>query len=184
MKLLNFIVVAMISLVVFSTSVYALQQTVGKVVIYTEVGGTNSSYYGLTNEGNETITVKLRSEGNISDFVDFPKVLELPPEKFVPVIINVSIPSNYDFSKGKTIIGYIFALLEGEPGQVKINIQTKKTVEIIVKENDYIPTENKASGLSDVTGLFLKPISVPFFGIVLIVFVFIGLFVLIKWKRR
>jgi hypothetical protein len=183
MSVKKLIAIFAISLLILVSSVFALQQTVGKLVVYVRQGESNSTYYGLTNEGNETITVKLRSEGNISDFVEFPNMLELPPKKFIPVIVNVSVPIDYDYSKGNNITGYIFALLEGKPGQVQINVQTRKTLDIIVQESGSVVEAQFP--LPSITGLFSTSVSIPFFGFALIgILLFVGLILLIKRKRR
>jgi len=141
--------------------VFALRQTVGKIALTVAPGGTNNSYYGLTNDLNETITVKLRTEGDAAPYIQIPSSLELPPDKFVQVDVMVSMPSDYDFSKGNSITGYIYALLEGEPGQVQINVQTRKTVEINVlgsKESQSLQSPISESSLSGYSSLLANPI--------------------------
>jgi len=186
MKLKKLIPIIMTSLIL-PTIVFGLQQTVGKLEIYVKPGESNSSYYGLINEGNQTITVKLRTEGLISEFVNISKELELQPKKFVPVFVNVSIPSNYDFSKGNNITGYVYALIEGKPGQVQINVQARKTVDIIVQGEKSPSTESKLleSHASGITGLLSTPVSIPFFVAFLItIVVLLGLFFFVKSKKE
>jgi hypothetical protein len=167
--------------------VFGLRQTVGKIVIYVVPGATNSSYYGLINDANETLTVKLRSEGDAAEFISVPKELNLPPGKFVTVNVTISIPSEYNFSKGKNITGYVYALLEGAPGQVRINVQTRKTVEVIILSQNQNAPNKTASTPQLVSGLIVlvnNPVSI-FVIVTVASFVFSGLlFNKIKSKRR
>lgn len=182
MKLIKIIPIFAIALLFLPTS-YALQQTVGKITMYVELGGSNSSSYGLINDKNETLVAKLRTEGNISNFVEIPKTLELPPKKFVSVYVNASIPKDYDFSKGRNITGYVYALLEGQPGQVQINIQTRKTVEIIVlggKENTLPEIKVENLPISGFFALVSNPLVSFAIGIFLALFV---MYFLLKRKR-
>jgi uncharacterized membrane protein len=121
-----------ILLVVFLivTNVNALQEVAGPIVIPVTVGSTNSSSgYGLINDENETITVSLRAEGNIAKYLSFPNNVSLEPKKIVYINLTASLPSDY---QGGNITGLVFALQEGNPGQVKINIQMMKNVTILV----------------------------------------------------
>jgi len=173
MKLIKIIPIFAIALF-FLTPAYALQQTVGKITMYVELGEGNSSSYGLINDKNETLIAKLRTEGDISNFVEMPKTLELPPKKFVSVYVNASIPKDYDFSKGRNITGYVYALLEGQPGQVQINIQARKTVEIIVlggKENTLPKIKVESLPISGFFALVSNPIFSFAIGLVLALFI-------------
>ena len=166
----------------FLPAAFALRQTVGKITLNVAPSGTNSSYYGLTNDLNQTITVKLRTEGDAAPYIQIPSSLELPPNKFVQVNVTVSIPSDYDFNKGNNITGYVYALLEGQPGQVQINVQTRKTVEISVlggKESQSLQSSSQQSPVPESTfsgysALFDNPILL--LGILFIAsFLFFGL---------
>jgi len=120
-----------ILLILLATNAFALQEVAGTIIISTPIGGTNSSKFGLLNDGNETITVSLRAEGDIAKYLSFPANVSLEPKKFVYTNITATIPSDYD--KTGNITGYLYALQEGASGgQVKINVQMMKSVIISV----------------------------------------------------
>jgi hypothetical protein len=120
-----------ILLSLLATNAFALQQVAGTIIISTPIGGSNSAQYGLMNDGNETITVSLRAEGNAAKYLSFPSNVTLEPKKFVYTNITATLPSDYDL--GQNITGTLYALQEGTSGgQVKINIQLMKSVIISV----------------------------------------------------
>lgn len=111
---------------------YALQEVAGPLVISVPIGGSNSARWGLINDGNETITVSLRAEGDAAKYLSFPATVDLVPHKTVYTNITVSIPADYSTSSGRNITGYLYALQEGNSGQVKINVQMMKGLTITV----------------------------------------------------
>jgi len=134
MKTKKLIATSVIVFLISVSSVLALGLTAGTVRILVDVGSTNSSRFGLINNGNETITVKLRAEGDAAQFLTFPTSLELVPKKLTYVDVTATIPSTYDGSLGGNITGNVFALQEGSPGQVQINVQARKAVQILVPQ--------------------------------------------------
>jgi len=114
--------------------VFALQQVAGPLVITVSAGGSNSAKYGLVNDGNETITISLRAEGDVVPYLSFPATVDLPPKKLVYTDIVATIPKNYDTSLGGNLNGWLYALQKGEAGQVQINVQMKKNVTMIIPE--------------------------------------------------
>jgi hypothetical protein len=162
----------------------ALQETAGTVIILTPIGGSNSSRYGLINDGNETVVVSLRAEGDVAKYLSFPSNVSLEPKKIVYVNITASLPSDYDTSLGGNITGFIYALQEGKSGQVKINVQLMKSVTIIASPID----KNKTSSIyqqqdSPLTGLFASisnysPI------VVILVIAFAIIFMLYTTQRK
>ncbi len=183
MRLIKILSTFTITLLFLPLFTYALQQTVGKIVMDVQVGGTNSSSYGLINDKNETVVAKLRTEGGISNFVKIPETLELPPKKFVSVYVNVTIPEDYDFSEGRNITGYVYALVEGQPGQVQINVQTRKTVEIIVlggSQNILQKIKVEPSSISGFVTLVSNPLVAFMIGLVV---AFVIMLLIIKRKR-
>jgi hypothetical protein len=109
----------------------ALQEVAGTIIILTPIGGSNSSKFGLLNDGNETIIVSLRAEGDVAKYLSFPANVTLEPNKFVYTNITAIIPVDYD--KTGNITGYLYALQEGTSGgQVQINVQLMKSVTIEV----------------------------------------------------
>jgi len=115
-------------------SVLGLGLTAGTVRIVVDVGSSNSSRFGLLNNENETVTVSLRVEGDVAEFIEIPEELELVPKKLTYVDVTATIPEDYDGSFGGNITGYIFAVQEGTPGQVQINVQARKAVQILIPE--------------------------------------------------
>jgi len=114
--------------------VFALGMTAGPVVILANVGSSNSSRFGLVNNGEEAITVSIRAEGDAAQFIEFPTTLDITPKKIEYVDIKATIPATYDGSLGGNITGFVYALQEGKPGQVQINVQAKKFVQLIVPQ--------------------------------------------------
>ena len=126
------------------SSVFALGMTAGPVRILVDVGSSNSSSYGLVNNGNETIAVNLRVEGDAAQFIQIPATLDLAPNKLTDVDVKTTIPSTYDGSLGGNITGTVYAVQEGSPGQVQINIQASKTVQILIPQYGGKLTELKS----------------------------------------
>jgi len=121
--------------IVFSLSTsfaFALGMTAGPVRILVDVGSSGSATYGLVNNGNETITVTLRVEGDAAQFLEIPTKLEIEPKKVEYVNVRATIPQNYDGSLGGNITGFIYAVQEGTPGQVQINVQAKKSLQLLI----------------------------------------------------
>jgi hypothetical protein len=120
-----------ILLSLLATNALALQEVAGTIIISTPIGGSNSSKFGLLNDGNETITVSLRADGDVAKYLSFPANVSLEPKKFVYTNITAIIPTDYD--KTGNITGFLYALQEGASGgQVQINIQLMKSVVISV----------------------------------------------------
>ena len=79
-------------------SVLGLGLTAGTVRIVVDVGSSNSSRFGLLNNENETVTVSLRVEGDVAEFIEIPEELELVPKKLTYVDVTATIPEDYDGS--------------------------------------------------------------------------------------
>ena len=133
-KIKKIFALAVIAFLLTVTSVFALGMTAGIVRIVVDVGSANFSSFGLMNSGNDTITVNLRAEGDAAQFLEFQKTVELLPKILTYVYVKATIPSTYDGSLGGNITGNIFAVQEGTPGQVQINVQAKKSVQILIPE--------------------------------------------------
>jgi hypothetical protein len=120
-----------ILLILVATNALALQEVAGPLVMSVPIGGSNSSRYGLLNDGNETINVSITADNNTVKYLSFPSTVELQPKKLVYVNITANIPADYD--KTGNITGFIYALQEGASGgQVQINVQMMKSVVISV----------------------------------------------------
>jgi len=157
----------------------ALQQVAGSLVISVTPGSDGLAQYGLMNDGNEIITVNLTSDGEVSKYLSFPKNVELTPNKIAYINITGKIPADYDLSLGKNITGFVYALQEGESGQVKINIQLKKSVTIEVFGESKEGSNQKSLMTGLVSQLSVNPIVV-----VLVVALVVIVFILIKIKKR
>jgi hypothetical protein len=172
-----FVLVLVISISV--SSVFGLQQVAGTLTIPTPIGGSNSTNYGLVNDGKENILVTLRAEGDVANYLSFEKTVTLEPNKINYVKIAASVPKDYDISKGSNITGYVYALQEGQPGQVQLNVQMKKNVVIPVYES----TQPIVSPFS-FTGSFVSATQFTYPIIGLFVVVVIMLLYIFKFKRE
>lgn len=183
------IILAIIASLLIMSHANALQQIAGELVISVPIGGSDSVQYGLINDEEETITIRLRAEGDVADYLSFPETVDLEPNKIVYTDITANIPEG---SSPGNITGFVYALQEGEPGQVKINVQMKKSVVISVSEQtlegtvvEEETTEEVTEGAqtSPLTGL-IALVSSGFGLIVIIVVLLVILFILIKIKGR
>ena len=124
-------IIIIFAFLMLATNALALQEVAGPLVMSVPIGGSNSSRYGLLNDGNETINVSITADNNTVKYLSFPSTVELQPKKLVYVNITASIPADYD--KTGNITGFIYALQEGASGgQVQINVQMMKSVVISV----------------------------------------------------
>ncbi|OGI15163.1 hypothetical protein A3K63_03470 [Candidatus Micrarchaeota archaeon RBG_16_49_10] len=112
--------------------IFSLQQVAGTLAMTVPIGGSGSAKYGLLNDGNQTIKVALRADGDTASYLSFPETIELPPGKIIYVEVTAIVTDDYDESLGGELAGYIYALQEGKPGQVKLNIQMRKAVKITI----------------------------------------------------
>jgi hypothetical protein len=178
------------------SNVFALQQVAGTLVMTVPIGESNSAKYGLVNDGNETTTITLRAEGDAAPYLSFPETVNLPPQKLIYTDITATIPDNYDKSLGGDLRGYVYALQEGTPGQVKINIQMKKLVNIIIpglpaviKETTtttVIPNNPKKESQNSMTGLVVNPslsLNYPIMIFFILIIIGMGIYI-IKIRRR
>jgi hypothetical protein len=184
-------------------SVLALKQIAGKLIVTVNIGSSNQTQWFLFNEENETITVKLRADGVAASYLQFPKKVELPPKIYYPITIVATIPSDYNTSFGGNLTGKLYALQEGTPGQVQINVQMRKSIEIIIPGLPHVeltaPTQTKSKAEEGETaagssrpgvGLLVLPTvpsikSILIYFLIAVVAVFGGLgFYLFKKKRR
>ena len=124
------IVVILVALVLLPNA-FALQQIAGQLAISAPISGSGSAQYGLINDGNETIFIKLRAEGDAAPYLSFPTTVELVPNKIVYTDITANMPANYNGQA--SLSGSLYAVQEGKPGQVQINVQMKKSVIVSVE---------------------------------------------------
>jgi hypothetical protein len=174
MKRIVKITSALVTSLLLVPSTLALQQVAGALVINVPIGGSNSTKYGLINDGKETITVSLRAEGDVSKYLSFPETVTLEPNKIVYVDVEARLPN--DYNDGSAISGWLYALQEGKPGQVRINVQMKKNVTILVTG------QTASEPVVSSTGLFVFSTNFIVASIVLILIVACGLVCLFKLK--
>ena len=131
-RMKNIVMVIAITLLMINP-VYALQQTSGALSINITEDEQGFAKYGLRNEENQTVTVKLSANGSIADYIDFPKELTLASGEFTYVNITTNLSSNYNGSR--RLDGIIYALKEGEKGgQVQLNIRLGKRINLSIAE--------------------------------------------------
>jgi len=131
----------------------ALQQSGGPLIAYTPIGGSNETKWGIGNNDNITVTLKMRAEGEAATYVSFPTSIEIESGKFVYIPIKVTLPKN-ETLLGENITGSMYALLEGKSGsQVVINLQAKKSITIIPYESA-VEVNQQAEGTNPLSGFF------------------------------
>jgi len=130
-ELLYVIVIAALTFVLFSSAGFAFGEVAGPVTIYVPVGGTNVGQWGIFN--GDPIDAALSAQGDAAQYLSFPTSVSLPGNNQVySVPITANIPSNANLPEGTNITGTLYALAQGQPGQVQINLQVKKNIFIIV----------------------------------------------------
>jgi hypothetical protein len=176
------ILITLVCLAIIPSLVFAFGEVAGPVVIYAPIGGSGVGRWGLGH--NETVNVKLRVEGNASQYISLPSEITLPPSGIYWVNVTARIPSNYNVSQGMNITGVMYAVLEGKTGgQVQINLQLKKNVFVIVEQPKAFPLSIFARIGKFFTGFFvLEPTS--FTAVLGVVLIFIILIYFAKRKRR
>jgi len=126
--------VILISFAVFfiPNVVFAFGEVAGPVVFNVAAGGSNSSMWGIFN--NESINVTITAQGDGAQYISFPQNVTLQAgDQIYWIPVAASIPANHN---GQTnITGSLYALSQGSPGQVQINLQLKKDFYILVREN-------------------------------------------------
>ncbi len=124
-------IILMILLMISPVS--ALQQTTGALLINITQGEQGYAKYGIRNEDNQSVTVKLSVNGTIADYIEYPKEITMVPGEFTYVNVTTNISSDYNGSK--QLDGIIYALKEGEKGgQVQLNIRLGKRISLNITE--------------------------------------------------
>jgi len=106
-------------------------QQAGKLQYDLEPGASETLQWGMTNAGDETITVILEIKGEGSEFVSFPESVDIPPNSFVFVDVTVTIPSDYpnDVFLSPSLMAIEFA----DPDQpVRISIAIRQYIEMTI----------------------------------------------------
>jgi hypothetical protein len=173
-------IIALIALSVIPSLVSAFGEVTGPVVIHVPIGGTGVGMWGLGH--NETVNVKLGVEGNASKYISLPSEVTLSPNGIYWVNVTAIIPADYNISQGTNISGIMYAVLEGKPGQVKINLQLKKYVYIIVEQPQ---TSESVQSHNFITGLFaLQPVPLGITSVAGLVIIVSGIFYFVKNKKE
>jgi hypothetical protein len=131
MKEIVFMAIILISLFLVP-SVLAFGEVAGRVVINVPIGGSGVGMWGLSN--NETVNVKLRTEGDASNYLSLPSEVTVPANGIYWINVTANIPTNYNITQGTNITGMMYAVLEGSRGQVQINLQLEKRISILIEQ--------------------------------------------------
>lgn len=149
---MKILITVLICLAIIPSTVFAFGEVAGSVVIYVSNGGTNVGQWGLFN-GNAS-TAKITATGDAAQYLSFPSEVSLQDNNVISYVpITATIPANADFKDGTNITGVLSALVEGQPGQVQINLQIKKNVFIIIGNppvgpNPAVTSSNQVSSQS------------------------------------
>jgi hypothetical protein len=73
----------------------ALLQVAGPIIIKIKPGETQTFQWGILPDNGKSANVTISTYGNGSQFLSFPKTVQLPVGKSIFVPIKVSIPTNY-----------------------------------------------------------------------------------------
>ena len=106
-------------------NVSAMGEVAGPVIFHNSVGGSDTESWGLFNDQPINVTISVQGTG--AQYVSFPQTVSLPGNKqIVWVSVTANIPSNYDTTQGSNVTGVLYALAQGQPGEVQLNIQMFK----------------------------------------------------------
>jgi hypothetical protein len=152
MKLGSFLAVFIVVSLSMISSCRALQEVAGTLVLTTPAGGSGVAKFGLMNDENATITVKLSAGGDAAKYLSFPATVDLPPKKIVYTNITANVPADFDASSGRNVTATLFAVQEGTQGQVQLNIRLSKKV-VVTVAGQVIIRESQDVGRSSITGL-------------------------------
>jgi hypothetical protein len=112
----------------------ALRQVAGKVELVMTPGETQSFRWGLISDIDEQAELGVRAEGAGSEFLAFPKTVDLGPKQSVYVSVNVTIPAEHPGNV--TLKPIVYATQFGQPGgPTVINLQMQKTLAIMIVAN-------------------------------------------------
>ncbi len=130
---IKYIIVVIAITLLMINPVSALQQTTGALSINITQGEQGFAQYGLKNEENQTVTVKLSVNGSIAEYINYPKELIMVSGQFTYINITTNLTPNYNGSRN--LNGIIYALKEGEKGgQVQLNIRLGKRISLNIAE--------------------------------------------------
>ena len=129
---IKILVAVSICLAIIPSLVSAFGEVAGPVTIYVPVGGgTNTGQWGIFN--GDPIDAKISAQGDATQYLSFPDSVSLSGNNQIAyVTIIATIPADANLPEGTNITGTLYALAQGQPGQVQINLQVKKILFIII----------------------------------------------------
>lgn len=161
--------------------VFAFGEVAGPVVFYVPIGGSNNSMWGIFN--NESVAVSISAEGDAAKYLSFPQNFTLQPNNQIYWInLTANIPSDYNVTQEKNITGVLYAVAQGQPGQVQINLRLKKNMYVLVGESQKTNSVSEKIPTNLFTGFFaLQP--APILSVIATLAVIFGLFFFIKGRK-
>jgi hypothetical protein len=119
---------------------HALQQVAGPIVIEIKPGETKPFAWGLLTDMNETNAVNVSADGIGSEFLSYPKKVDLVPKEIKSVPGNISIP--FDYPGGIKLNATLVAKEAGKEGNNSggigvVTVKMLKTVDITVGKNPF-----------------------------------------------
>jgi hypothetical protein len=112
--------------------IFGLLQVAGPINATVGIGQSADFNWTILPDKGKAANVTISAEGNGSQYLSFPKFLELPEGKFTAVPIKVTIPSNY--SQSDLLHPKLRATQAGQPsneGSI-INVEVAKNVTLKV----------------------------------------------------
>ena len=138
---LLFVIAIILTLSVINVDAQALLQQAGKISVKVSPEKTETFTWGLQSDSDKIITLQLSAEGSGSEFLDFPKSIQLAPDEYVHVEIDITIPQ--DYSGPLTLSPKMVATKSGQSGgPTVINIQMAKTVYITIINLEATPDKS------------------------------------------
>ena len=118
------------------TESQALRQEVGTPTVELSPGETKTfTWRVISDEPDSTITIVMGSDRHGKEFLSFPESVELGPMEGKDIEITVTIPQ--DHPGGVIINPHVSGTqVDSSGGQVKINVQAFKMVEITILQNE------------------------------------------------
>jgi hypothetical protein len=161
-KVSLFFVLILISALFFIGQASALQQTIGSLSINVSIGNSSYTKYGVLNDANDTITVKLNVIGDVSKYLEYPKELTLVPKELTDINVKINIPK--DYSGKEQLNGTIFVFTE-ETG--KVNVKLGKQIILNVLGVDKQSNNVDYSNINFINSIILVFLILVFIGIVI-----------------
>jgi len=119
---------------------HSLRQTAGNITVKLEPGQTKSFTWGLLTDKKEVNTVNISADGTGADYLSYPEIVELTPDKSINVQGNISIP--FDHPGGVELNATLRATEPGERNATSggtgiVNVEMGKRVFIEMDQNPF-----------------------------------------------